>query len=390
MVKNALSKSNRPTILALSWRDIRAPKAGGAEVQTHEMLKRIAGKVRVIHFSPMFEGAKEQEDIEGVTYLREGNIFSVIWYAFQYYKKNKDKIDYVIDQCNTHRFFSKFWVKKEKRVFLIYQLTKEIWKINLPFPLSYIGMVSENFMLKLNKHDITITESESTKNELIQVGFERDKIHIIPIGLKEEIYNYEGMRQSTKEGHSLVYVGRYSRYKGMDKGIESLAQVKKQYPDSKLYVCGKREEEFVEQIICPMCDTLGLKLGNLETEQESDVVLCGFVSEEKKYAIMASARLLLFPSIREGWGIIVTEAAYLGTPSVVYDAPGSMEAVDYGRTGYVAKEHSVSAITKQIYYAFENETVYNDKQAQGIAYAGKFCWEKNGNMLYNILFNIDD
>lgn len=31
--------SNKITILALSWRDIKAPKAGGAEVHTHEMPK---------------------------------------------------------------------------------------------------------------------------------------------------------------------------------------------------------------------------------------------------------------------------------------------------------------------------------------------------------------
>lgn len=381
-----LDSSDKPTILALSWRDINAPKSGGAEVQTHEMLKRVTDNIRVIHFSPMFEGAKGQENIDGITYLRKGNIFTVIFFAYKYYKANKKNIDYVIDQCNTHRFFSKFWVEREKRVFLIYQLTREIWKINLPFPLSYLGMALENSFLKLNKHDITITESESTKKELMEVGFEEKNIHIIPIGLKDDIYQYEEMRNRKKREHGLVYVGRYSRYKGIDKCIESLAQVKKKYADAQLYICGKRDEEFITQIIEPMCEELKLNMGDLSAVEEADVVLCGFVSEEKKYDIMATSKLLLFPSIREGWGIIVTEAGYLGTPSVVYDAPGSIEAVDYGKSGYITNRQSVEAITQQIYRAFERKEEYDDKRNRGIEYSDDFRWEKNENLLCEILF----
>ena len=35
-----LESDPRITVLALSWRDIKAPKAGGAEIHTHEMLSR--------------------------------------------------------------------------------------------------------------------------------------------------------------------------------------------------------------------------------------------------------------------------------------------------------------------------------------------------------------
>lgn len=46
-------RNSRITILALSWRDIKAPKAGGAEVHTHEILKRAdKDKYCIYHFSP--------------------------------------------------------------------------------------------------------------------------------------------------------------------------------------------------------------------------------------------------------------------------------------------------------------------------------------------------
>ena len=60
-------------ILALSWRDIKNPKKGGAEIHTHEMLKRLDKKrFNVVHLSPMYDGGLARESIDGVTYIRKG------------------------------------------------------------------------------------------------------------------------------------------------------------------------------------------------------------------------------------------------------------------------------------------------------------------------------
>ncbi len=74
----------KKTILSLSWRDIRSSKSGGAEVHTHEMLKRLDKlKYRVIHFAPYEESLKKREIIDGVLYVRRGNIISVIYKAWK-------------------------------------------------------------------------------------------------------------------------------------------------------------------------------------------------------------------------------------------------------------------------------------------------------------------
>ena len=120
-----MNKENKLTILALSWRDIKAPKSGGAEVHTHEMLSRAdKSKYEIIHFSPRIGDAPKKEIIDGVTYLRSGNIITVIFEAMKYYKRHRNQIDFVIDQCNTHRFFTPFWVEPDKRIFYIHQLTE--------------------------------------------------------------------------------------------------------------------------------------------------------------------------------------------------------------------------------------------------------------------------
>ena len=119
-----IKKSTKTTILALSWRDITSPNAGGAEVHTHQMLSRAdQTKYRIYHLATRREGQPESEVIDGITYLRHGNALTVILAAMQFYQKNKDNIDFVIDQCNTHRFFTPLWVAPQKRIFYIHPVS---------------------------------------------------------------------------------------------------------------------------------------------------------------------------------------------------------------------------------------------------------------------------
>lgn len=182
-----LSEGHSTKILVLSWRDIKAPKKGGAEIYTHEVLRGAVQRgMHIVHFSPLFKGGTAEEEIDGVKYIRRGGTFSVILHALRYYISNRNKFDFVIDQCNTHRYFTKYWVERDKRIFLIFQLTCNIWDYQMSWPFNWIGKQLEKPMLRLSKKDITITESQSTKDDLIHVGFETDRIHIIPVGLSND------------------------------------------------------------------------------------------------------------------------------------------------------------------------------------------------------------
>lgn len=380
---------NKINILALSWRDIKAPKRGGAEVHTHEMLKRLnKERYKVVHFSPLFKGATQKENIDGVTYLRRGNILTVILWAFIYYKKNSTSIDFVVDQCNTHRFFTKLWVSKDKRIFFIHQLTREIWDINLPFPFNKMGRLMESWMLRLNKKDNTITLSKSTKQELLELGFCAEKIYIIPIGVSETIFTCNKEKLEKQDIPTYIYVGRYARYKGINVSIEALAEVKERYHDARLWICGKKDQHYIDQDIKPLCDRLGISCSEYEVNPEADVVLWGFVSEERKYELMKRAHALLFPSIREGWGIIVTEAGILGTPSIVFDAPGTVDAVNYGKAGYICGDRSSKSVAKKMLDVLENEKEYGEMARKAYEFSEQFKWEKNGVLLEQVLEQI--
>lgn len=381
-----IKSDSRITILALSWRDIKAPKAGGAEVHTHEMLSRAdKNRFRIYHFSPCNEGLSEKEVLDGVTYLRSGNVITVIWKAMRFYRRNRKNIDFVIDQCNTHRFFTPLWVEREKRVFYIHQLTKEIWDYSARFPLSKIGKMMEESFLRLNRDDAVITVSESTREELIERGYKADQIKIIHNGVAFRPWEHD-VWYPKEEKPTFIYAGRYSPYKGIDVSVQAFAQLKKEYPDSKLWIIGKKDQDYVDKHIIPICKEHGLQWvdvqkdagGNEIEPQQGDIISWGYVSEEKKLELLSRAWTLLFPSIREGWGIPITEAGCVGTPCIAFDSPGIREAVDYGKAGYLCTENTIEGLFGQMNMVISDKVLYTNKREQAYEYSSRFQWDEAG------------
>lgn len=377
--KDKIEKDSRITILALSWRDLKSPTAGGAEVHTHEMLKRAdRQKFRIIHFAALYEGGRPSEFIDNIHYIRKGSIISVIWYAFCYYIRNRKNIDFVIEQCNTHRFFTPIWVKRRKRIFYIHQLTREIWDINLKKPFNIMGRVLENSMLRLNKNDYTIALSPSTKKDLIEVGFKEDKIKIIPVGMSFEPWNKESMYLK-EDNPTFVYVGRYAFYKGIDIAIEAIGKLKKKHKNIHLWIIGKKDELYIKNKLYPISYKYGLSWS--DDDRAADIVSWGFVSEDKKLELLSRATALVFPSIREGWGIPITEAALVGTPSVVFDAPGIRDAVKEGDAGYLCKKNDVDGLIKMLDIVIEDKEKYKEYVEKAYDFSRNFQWENNKNEL---------
>ena len=361
---------NKKTILSLSWRDIRSSKSGGAEVHTHEMLRRLdKTKYRVSHFAPYEDGLEKREIIDGVLYIRRGNIISVIYKAWRYYLRNSDKIDIVIDQCNTHRFFTPFWVNKKKRIFYIHQLTREIWDINAKFPFNLIGKWSENFLLRLNRHDDVITVSEDTQRELHSLGFDGN-FCIVHNGVSFKPWD-KSEWLSKEDCPTFIYVGRYSAYKGINVAIEALGKLKKNYFDAKLWILGKKDEAFIEKELMTVCRKYNLKW-------DEDIIAYGFVSEEEKLELLSRAHALVFLSIREGWGIPVTEAGCVGTPCIAFNSPGIAEAVNYGEAGYLCETNTSDEVYRQMVRVIENKEEYANIQDKAYSFSSKFQWEKSG------------
>ena len=227
--------------------------------------------------------------------------------------------------------------------------------------------------------------SESTRNELIARGYNPDKIKIIYNGVSFEPWTRDKWCLK-EEKPTFIYAGRYSPYKGIEVAVEALAKIKKDYPEARLWIIGRKNQEYVNKNLMPICKANHLSWEDATGENpKGDIVSWGYVTEEKKRELLSRSWALLFPSIREGWGIPVTEAGCVGTPCIAFNSPGIREAVDYGKAGYMCAENSVNALAHQMHLVISDKNVYNEKREQAYVFSRQFVWDKAGKAFDNFI-----
>jgi glycosyltransferase involved in cell wall biosynthesis len=305
-------------ILLLNWRDIRSPRAGGAEVLTHEIAKRLAEIHQVTWFTSHPGGQPREEEIDGVRVVRRGSELTTRFFAPRFARRAK--WDVVVEEINTLPYFAHAWGSSPSVLF-IPQLAREIWWYEAPKPVAWAGWAAEPLYLSAYRRVRGITISDSTCADLRRLGL-RASIDVVPIGVSTPALS----ELKAKElGSSLVSVGRLVPSKRFDHAIRALAELRKSHSSARLTIVGEgRERSSLER--------LAQRLGLADAVQ-----LTGRVSEDAKVRLLREADVLVACAVREGWGLTITEAARLGTPAVTYDVPGLRDSVIDGQTGLLTE-----------------------------------------------------
>lgn len=305
-------------LLALSWRYIDHPAAGGAEVVTHEVLRRLAAQLdEVACFTASHPGASGTDTIDGVQLHRRGHQATVHYWAWRWLRNRIDRYDRVLDQINTIPFFTPLYVPEGKRFFFIHQLAREYWwretrglfRLGAPF-----GYASEPAMLRLYRGTPGLTVSESTRADLAAVGIPRDHVTVVPQALSAR--PLDDLADKPPGPLRLISVGRVTPAKFVEEGIRAYAHVVGVVPDARLDVVGGGDPAYQRRLE-RLCKSLGL----------DGVEFHGRVDGERKHELLQRAHVHVFTSHREGWGLVVSEAGAMGTPSVGYDVPGVRDSI---------------------------------------------------------------
>lgn len=341
-------------ILWMTWKDLKHPHAGGAELINEQIAKRLArdGHEVILLVSGFPNGAVD-EIIDGYRVIRGGNRFTVYWSAFRYYKKSLlGWADLVIDEMNTIPFFCKFYVK-ERNVLLAYQLCREIWFYQMRFPMNLIGYILEPIYLRLLNDRSVITESESAKNDMVRFGFASDRISVIPIGIAiKSVDELDGMQKHTRP--TLLSLGAIRPMKRTLDQIKAFEIARNRIPNLQLKIAGSADSKYGKKV-----------LGYIVTSQYAkDIEYLGAVDESTKTELMQRSYLIMVTSVKEGWGLIVTEANSQGTPAVVYNVDGLRDSVRLGETGWLATTNTPNGLAEKIVECWFNQEQYGRKKKE--------------------------
>jgi glycosyltransferase involved in cell wall biosynthesis len=308
-------------ILFLNWRDIRHPKHGGAEVYNHEVCRRLVAQGHSVElFTASFPGAAPSEEIDGVRIIRAGRQGTVHLRAFYRYRvRARRDFDVVIEEINTLPFWTPRWAGVPT-VLVIHQLAREVWRYEAPPPVSIFGYFAERYYLRPYRHVPVVTLGESTRQDLRELGF-RGPIRLLPPGVSWP----PGLESSAPLVPTFVYLGRMAPSKRVDEIIQAFAIVRKRLGRGRLRLMGHGAEAYTRRL-----HTLSESLG-----VPGDVEFLGRVDDATKFEALAASSAIVMASVREGWGIAVTEAGAVGTPSIVYNVPGLRDSTRDGESGLV-------------------------------------------------------
>jgi len=165
--------------------------------------------------------------------------------------------------------------------------------------------------------DKIITVSHAMKGELISYGFNSDKIEVVWNGVDPNKYSPEKVPKPlidklraaygiATDEKMILYLGRLTGVKGVDRLVMSMQNIVQSFPKTKLVVVGKGE---LEGDLARLTKSLGL----------SNNIIFNFnmIPEYERITHYAACDLAVFPSFYEPFGIVALEAMAMEKPIIV-------------------------------------------------------------------------
>jgi glycosyltransferase involved in cell wall biosynthesis len=165
--------------------------------------------------------------------------------------------------------------------------------------------------------DKIVTVSLAMQEDLVRHGWPNSKISVVWNGVDPERYNPDKCRPEEvekvrskygiKPGEKMIlFLGRLTWVKGVTNVVQAMPMILKDYPDTKLVILGKGEQQ---NDIVETANRLGVN-GHLACQFE-------FVPEDQRILHYAAADVCVFPSTYEPFGIVSLEAMSMEKPIVV-------------------------------------------------------------------------
>lgn len=352
-------------ILWLTWKDYTHPLAGGAEVVLRELSKRlVADGHKVTYLTARYAGSAPRENLDGIEVIRVGgNRYLHSFQAFLYYLRHlRGKYDVVVEVVNTAPYFGVFFKGRAKAFLFYHQLAREVWFHETEPPLAHIGYHALEPLATralARSHTPLITISRSTLQDLSNFGFKPESAHIITQGIElEPLPSLRGVRKF--DVPTMLSLGAMRAMKRTLDQVKAFEFAKAQLPELKMILAGDTSGEYGQTVLDYIAASPHAK----------DITVEGRVARERKIELMQRAHVMCVTSVKEGWGLIVTEAASQGTPAVVYNVDGLRDSVRDQQTGLVVAPYAL-ALAEGIVKLFRDQALY--KKVRESAWQ----WSKN-------------
>lgn len=238
-------------------------------------------------------------------------------------------------------------------------------------PVTRVNALNKYFENGINNAAALITDSFFVKNELIhEFGISSEKINTIPLGVNP-VYQPLNELQTTlclgkfnlKYKKFFLTLGTLEPRKNLKlvlNAFNSLPQhIRQQYP---LVIVGVKgwETHSLEKLINPL-----VSLGHVK--------VLGYLHENELHQVLASASVLVYPSLYEGFGLPPLEAMAAGTPVICSNVSAIPEVT--GQAAILIDPNDVDELNQKMQQIINDSELKNQMIIKGIQQASTFTWE---------------
>ena len=179
----------------------------------------------------------------------------------------------------------------------------------------------------------------------------------------------------------LLYAGRISPHKNVVRMIEAFSALKAElekdqaYPDLKLIIIGD-----------DLSGNPDLRRTVVRSGVQNDVRFLGFIPIEVLRIFYDSAKIFVFPSLYEGFGLPPLEAMAHGTPVVTSNATSLPEVV--GNAAVLVNPENVFDIMHALHRVLLDQGVREKLKARGVVQAQKFSWDDSVRRMLHVYHEV--
>jgi glycosyltransferase involved in cell wall biosynthesis len=318
--------------------------------------------------SERFPGSAKAEIMDGISIIRRGGRVGVHIQAPFLVSKLAKQHDVVVDDIAHAVPWWSSMVTSRPVVGIIHHVHQSVASLELNFPLDLAVKLAERTVRFA--YDRIITDSEASKVQIGKLlGVPTAHVKVVYCGVDHGFYKPSGgkFRDPT-----ILWAGNVKRYKNVDHLLSAFALAKKRVPNLKLVIDG---DGYYKDRIVQLAKMVGM----------DDISFLHRVKGQEKVELFSKSWALCLTSVVEGWGLVITEAAACGTPTIAYDSGASNEAIVDGETGLLAKYGDIQVLAEKIELVATNPELRESLSRGAIEYSRKFDWDRTANETFRIL-----
>ncbi len=174
----------------------------------------------------------------------------------------------------------------------------------------------------------------------IGVDLEQYPLEEIP-AMRKQIREKLGI---SEDALTYAFVGRLCRDKGVAELFSAFSVVEKENPNARLLLIGGVDGN--GQLPQEMID---------QAHENPKIIFAGNVENREVPVYLAAADVLVHPTYREGFGMVLQEGAAMMLPTVTTDIPGASEAIVAEKTGLLAKKQDAESLADAMIRLFDKD-----------------------------------